>query len=205
MLSEGVCFFRSFGDKWYLSPLSLGFFCGAADLSCMQQGLGGKALHPPSPVWFLQQLSTLCSLLSSCSPQTEHDRGMDVSAPSPQWPWDNVSSSISCSQVWNSSSLWKLPFYPCWGLAAGRICCEDHPQDPVGISDPEIISVGGQLERRKRMVLAPKRCWDPGSGRWAAPESSSGNNALQTRGLVWVCYEKLPFTAFIAVQLENML
>lgn len=140
--------------------------CGAADLSsCTQlleqaaQGLGRKALHPPSPVSLLQQLGTLCSLLRSCSPQTRHDRGTECVCTLPTVPkqaWDNVHNSISCSQAGGSISLLKLPFSPCWVLAP-RVRCEDHPQDPVGISHPEIISAEQQLECEKRMVSAPER------------------------------------------------
>lgn len=148
-------------------PAPLVIFCGAADLSsCVQlleqaaQGLGRKALHPPSPVRLLQQLGTLCSLLRSCSPQTRHDRGTEcVCTPHavPKQAWDHVDNSISCSQAGGSISLLKLPFSPCWVLAAGRVRCEGHPQDPVGISHPEIVSAEQQLECKKRMVSAPER------------------------------------------------
>lgn len=99
-------------------PAPLVIFCGAADLSsCTQlleqaaQGLGRKALHPPSPVSLLQQLGALCSLLRSCSPQTRHDRGTEcVCTPHavPKQAWDHVHNSISCSQAGGSISLFSL-------------------------------------------------------------------------------------------------
>lgn len=52
----------------------------------------------------------------------------------------------------NLVAFLSSPFNPCWFLAAGIVCCEDQPLDPVGIFHPETIFAEQQLECKKNSL-----------------------------------------------------
>lgn len=128
------------------------FFCREADLSfCMQlleqtAARSRKQGSEPIHLSFLPTCSRFAvSVLYSGAVTTEQGmtEAWSVLSLSPRSL--NKPGTIMFTTVFpayrfvNLVSFLSSPFYLCWVLDVGSVCCENQPLDPVGIFHPETI------------------------------------------------------------------